>query len=250
MTVFIPNNTIVNQGLLYVTGLQLAITGNRAMTMQAGQARNTTNINDIVLSSVATLDAATVGANGLDTGTLAANTFYAVHVIGSSTFAASTAIMISLSATAPYLPLNYDMFLRVGYIRTDATPNILAGYWEGNSSERTFWYDTQIETLTAGTSATFAAVDLSLEVPYGHTTVMLDASFDANAAGDTFALRPTGSSSSDGMTILGASSGTAAPQQATTFAGVSSGDASIDYKVAASGSLVLSVVGYVDHLLG
>lgn len=65
---------------------------------------------------------ASSGANGLDTGTIAASTCYYVFVIwnsGSNT----TAGLVSLSATAPTLPAGYDYFARVGAIITDGTAN-------------------------------------------------------------------------------------------------------------------------------
>lgn len=250
MTVpFIPNNTIVNNGLLYVTGLDLAVTGNTSMTMQAGQARNNTNINDIVLSSAVTLDATIVGANGLDAGTLAVSTFYAIHVIGSSTFAAPSAMLLSLSATNPYLPLNYDMFLRVGFVKTDSSANILAQWWDGHSADRQVWYDAPIEQFSGGTSTTFSATSLVGEVPLNPTTIIIQGVFTPNAAGDFVSFRPTGSSSTNGITPYTAESTTAATFQCMARVGQSAGTPYLDYLVSA-GSLALYIAGYVDHLLG
>lgn len=67
-----------------------------------------------------TINSATVGANGLDTGTLAASTFYYVFVINNGT---TTAGLLSLSATAPTLPSGYTYFARVGAIYTDSSAN-------------------------------------------------------------------------------------------------------------------------------
>lgn len=66
------------------------------------------------------IDGATVGANGLDTGALAASTWYSVWVISNGTTAAG---LLSLSETAPTLPSGYTHKARVGWIRTDATAN-------------------------------------------------------------------------------------------------------------------------------
>ena len=67
-----------------------------------------------------TVNSASVGANGLDSGTLAANTWYALWVIWNGTAAAG---LLSLSATAPTLPAGYTHKARVGWIRTDGTVN-------------------------------------------------------------------------------------------------------------------------------
>lgn len=59
------------------------------------------------------------GANGLDTGTLAASTWYYVWVIRNPT-TATTAGLFSLSSTAPALPSGYTFAARVGAVRSQA----------------------------------------------------------------------------------------------------------------------------------
>ncbi len=252
MTAPIPNFPIYNfnKGIQYVFGLELTRTSNTVITMAAGQARSQYNVNDIILPSAVTVNSAINGAGGLDNGTIAVSTLYAIHVIGSSTFAAPVSTLLSTSAVDPLLPLNYDMFCRVGWIYTDGSSNFVLGSWQGHGSERTFWYDTGVAELSGGTSTAFAAVDVATSVPVTATTAILTTTFDANVAGDTFALRPTGSSSTNGIVILSAASATANEvKQCIAPVGVSTGVPSIDYKVAASGSLEILVAGYIDHLL-
>ncbi len=62
------------------------------------------------------------GSNGLDTGSVAANTLYSLFVIGQPD-AASTRLA-SLSPTAPLLPGPATIFRRVGWILTDASGDI------------------------------------------------------------------------------------------------------------------------------
>lgn len=195
-----------NAGLKYINGLGIS-TGatNLLVNMAAGAARDSTNQDDIVLPSAVVINSAANGANGLDTGTLAASTFYYVYVIGSSLSAnpetnvetqvstiggttlngivltetvvatpASTvannpqpAGLLSLSATAPTLPTGYDMFRRVGAVLTDGASHILA-FWQSISdsqSARTMYYDVGVQVLNAGASAAYAAVDLHTAVP-------------------------------------------------------------------------------------
>ncbi len=78
-----------------------------------GSARLLTNVN-------LTLNTSATGANGLDTGALAASTWYSVWVIHNGTTAA---VLMSLSATAPTMPSGYTHKARVGWIRTDGTAN-------------------------------------------------------------------------------------------------------------------------------
>lgn len=252
MTAPTPNLPIYNfnKGILYAFGLELTRTSATVLTMAAGQARSQYDVNDIILDAATTITTTVQGAGGLDNGTIAASTLYAVHVIGSSTSAAPTAAMLSTSATDPLLPLNYDMFCRIGWVYTDGSSQYVIGRWEGHGSERIYWYDTGVSELSAGTSTTFAAIDVASSVPVSATSAIVSYSFNANSAGDTFALRPTGSSSTNGVVIVSASSGTADQiGQALAPVGVSTGTPSIDYKVAASGALTLLVAGYIDHLL-
>jgi hypothetical protein len=68
------------------------------------------------------INSAGSGANGLDTGTLSAVTWYSVWVIyNPTTF--TTAGLLSLSATSPTLPSGYTMKARVGWVHTDGTVN-------------------------------------------------------------------------------------------------------------------------------
>ena len=92
----------------------VAITANEILLRAASGAAH-------VMSSVSlTINTASTGANGLDTGTLSISTWYAVWVIWNGT---TTAGLISLSATAPTLPSGYTHKARVGWIRTDSTVN-------------------------------------------------------------------------------------------------------------------------------
>jgi len=61
------------------------------------------------------------GVNGLDTGIIAASTWYSTWVIRKPD--GTIAGLLSLSATAPTLPTGYTYKARVGWARTDATGN-------------------------------------------------------------------------------------------------------------------------------
>ena len=66
------------------------------------------------------INAASSGANGLDSGSLSSSTWYAVWVIWNGSTVSG---LLSLSATAPTLPSGYTHKARVGWMRTDATAN-------------------------------------------------------------------------------------------------------------------------------
>jgi hypothetical protein len=81
---------------------------------------NGTNLYQTVRAVALTIAGTSVGANGLDTGAIAASTWYSLWVIWNGTTIAG---LMSLSATAPTLPSGYTHKARVGWIRTDGTAN-------------------------------------------------------------------------------------------------------------------------------
>lgn len=79
--------------------------------------KNSSNIYLTLRNLSLTWNAAGVGvANGIDTASITANTWYCVHVIHNPT-TSTTALLISLSPTAPTLPSGYTYFARVGAIK-------------------------------------------------------------------------------------------------------------------------------------
>lgn len=62
-----------------------------------------------------TINAATTGANGLDTGALANNTWYHIWLISNGL---TTAALLSLSATSPTMPADYVYKYRIGAQKT------------------------------------------------------------------------------------------------------------------------------------
>lgn len=107
------------------TNLKLSATGTNAsvsITADAIIVRYAASGKYKTLLNVSeTLNTAGSGANGLDTGMLAASTWYYVHVIAKED--GTTDSLLSLSATAPTLPATYLYSARVGAIRTDGTAN-------------------------------------------------------------------------------------------------------------------------------
>ncbi len=71
------------------------------------------------------IDCTTVGANGLDAGSLAAATWYHAFAICKAGGAAP-ALLASTSLASPTLPSGYTLKRRIGSFRTDASSHILA----------------------------------------------------------------------------------------------------------------------------
>lgn len=177
------NYPIVNEGLKYVNGLKLSYLSATTFTVAQGQCRDSTNVNDIVLSSDVTINAATNGVGGLDQGTFAANSIYAVFVIGDSSKNNPVSALISTSATDPILPFGYDMVRRIGWIATNGDTHIWPFFQTGSGSTRRMSYDAVIGVVTAGNATTLTDVDCSAVVPSSALAVVLNTAFTPATAG-------------------------------------------------------------------
>lgn len=98
------------------TGLSALVT----VTADELMVETTTNLYSTLRAISVTPSLAVSGVNGLDTGTSAISTWYAIWIISNGT---TTAGLLSLSATAPTMPAGYTYKARVGWVRSDATAN-------------------------------------------------------------------------------------------------------------------------------
>lgn len=123
---------LVRKSQMEASAAKLALGGFRALLISASGANASIAISSdavmllngsggaLLVAPSVTINSAGAGANGLDTGSLAASTWYSVWVISNGT---ATAGLISLSATAPTMPGGYGYKARVGWIRTDSSGN-------------------------------------------------------------------------------------------------------------------------------
>lgn len=128
------------------------------------------------------------GANCIDTGSLAASTWYYIWVIFSPSTAAEAGLL-SLSSTAPTLPSGYTLYRRVGFCRTTADTEIRD--FHTNAYGR-HYYDTYYQILTNGTQTSFTAVDCSTLVPPTSTLFIGFMSTNDNDPTTAIKLRATG----------------------------------------------------------
>jgi hypothetical protein len=92
-----------------------------------------TSNNAILISSVnLTVACAGTGANGLDAGSLANNTWYNLFIISNGT---TTAGLASTSATTPTMPSGYTYKYRVGAIRTGGSATFTRVRQVGNRAQ-------------------------------------------------------------------------------------------------------------------
>jgi len=191
----------------YISGLGLSnnsTDSNKDIDIAAGECRDSTNAADLVLAAALTkqLDAAwAVGTSqgGLDTGTVAANTWYHVWLIKRSDTGVVDALFSS-SASSPTMPTDYDYKRRVrGSILTDGSANIIAFKQRG---DQFLWATAALDINTS--SANSGSVLLSISVPSG---IKVDAQIRARSQHNT---------SSHGFLL-------SSPDQADVAAGTSTG---------------------------
>lgn len=155
-------NVIVSQMRDYYSGLRIAnsvSTPNTQIDVAAGLANSDTN--DLLISLAAgTINCATVGANGLDAGALAASTWY--HAFAIAKADGTAARLASLSPTAPTLPSGYTKKRRLGAFKTNASSQIIAFRQTGNR----FMWTAPAGSYSISNPGT-AAVLVPLEVPTG-----------------------------------------------------------------------------------
>lgn len=182
----------------YANGLRITNDGttpDEIIDIATGSIMDSTGVYQIISDSVLSPSIVQSGLNGLDTGSVAANTVYAVHLVADPVTQQAVGAMYSLSSTAPLLPFGYSVFALIGYVVTDATSDILLGYWTaGNTGHRTFMYDAPIATpITAGSATTDTAVVLTGLVPaIDNTPVWVKFAMTPAAASRTLTLKTFG----------------------------------------------------------
>jgi hypothetical protein len=156
------------------------------ITIAAGEARDEAGTADMVLASAITkrLDAAwAVGTDqgGLNTGSVAASTWYEVILI-KRTDTGVVDVMFSTTANRTTLPANYTKYRRIGWIRTDAGA---AGIKQFVQVDDHFTWVTQVNDVAASKTATATAVTLTAppnSIARFRATADMSTSVNANSA--------------------------------------------------------------------
>lgn len=241
----------------YINGFGIsndATTPNTILDIAPGSCLDSTGTFQLNSNVTLKINAAVNGLNGLDTGTFAAATLYAVYLVWDPVHNKAAGAMISLNQSTPLLPFGYGTFLLIGYAATISNAaHFLPGYWTaGNASVRTFTYDAfQATAITAGASTTYANANLIAFVPnVNNTPVSIYTNFSANGAGDTLSLQ-AGNATGAQVIITGSVVGGTAHTttlstvlaQPVVISTVSS--PVINYKVSSgSDAVAISVAGY------
>lgn len=273
----VQNDAVYSLPHLYLERLQIysaAPTGATSIVVAPGAARDINNALDMVVGlanyagnvlpapqavgyQAGLLVSSLVnGANGLDTGSIAASTQYAVYLIGDSRLLNPTAAMLSLTSNypGPIMPKGYDSYRLIGFWATDASKHfVYSNVKPQNFAGAIAYFNVPaISVLSSGNATTFTAMDLTTNSALPTTTlqnivVTLLVVFTPSAVGDVVQFRPTGSSATANLaTITGVAAGVAQTQYIQVIAGVGSSKPEIDYLVSVSGdSVSVSVAEWV-----
>jgi hypothetical protein len=158
-------DAVVTRG--HIFGVELSYTTTTTYTVSAGEAaseQSTTPTKLALASAMAkSLSAWAVGAgNGsLDTGSVANNTWYHVHLIRRDSDGLVD-VLLSLSATAPTMPSGWTARRRLGSIRTNGSAQITQFFQYGDE----FIWNTAVTDVSVQNPGT-SAVLRTLTVPTG-----------------------------------------------------------------------------------
>ena len=163
----------------FIDGFQLTWLSNTTISVGPGLASDDQQTTWISSSATITLDFGTNGANGLDAGALANNTFYHVFMIISPL--GNYAAFASTSLT-PTLPSGYKFKRRVGSVRTDGAAHILSFLHTRDE----FLYAVPIQDAAA--FAVGATATHTLSLPTGIRVTALFTILFQNSAGAAFGI--------------------------------------------------------------
>lgn len=229
-----PQTPIVNAGLKYVNGFDFPGVSDTTLLLAPGAARDSNNINDIILQPQVDIngdlvnggnlliDGNVVGANGVDLAPIATDSFYAIYIIGDSTSYKPTAALLSLQYIQPYLPLGYDMYRRIGWVATHTVSavTVFRRFWQfGEGETRTYYYDDPAPlATTVGSAVAFVPVPIrtavasALLAPVEESQVLLGVTYTPGAANSFIRFSLLGSPGVEGQIIWGSGSAVASIQ--------------------------------------
>lgn len=268
----IQNSPVYSLPFLYISGLDLSVASTKIIAIAPGQARDSNDVIDMPVSfsdlqgqvvpavqylnyqQPLLVNAESSGANGLDQGSLAASTQYAIYLIGDSRGYKPVAGIMSLSSNAyPLMPSGYDSYRLLGFASTNSSSNFVfsTNPVQMMKNASSYYLSGASAALSGGTSTSFAEVDLNSYVPLAslpNVIVQLLVTYIPASAGSYVQFRPADSSATSGLvTISAQSAGVAQTQYVQVIAGPNgSSHTALDYKVSSSSdSLSFSVVGYM-----
>jgi len=241
----------------YMRGAKLAWVSGTSITSgtaaEVSAVRDGLDTVDIRWTGTLTASTAIVGVGGLDVGSVAANTWYAVHAIAKNA-GADSALLLSTSATAPTLPASYTKFRRIGWVRTKADSNIRRFGMSFSGTDRLYgWVEerTELQVLFGGTATTYTDVDVSSLTAPGSALAQIVVLMDTVSATDVVELRPDGSIISAPIQFFQLGQATTGIIGFTGYSTIGPAAGIIEYritKIAGTPTVDIFVLGFQDSI--
>jgi len=151
----------------HLAGLTLSTAGgSSAFAVAAGVATDSGAADSITLAAplgkTTAAWAAGAGNGALDTGTIAPNAWYHVHLIKRPD-TGEAEVLISTSATAPALPSGYTLFRRIGAMKTNGAGQWLKFIQAGDE----FLWDAPVLDVSGSSNQSTTPIARTLSVPPG-----------------------------------------------------------------------------------
>lgn len=247
------NGSIPSQGLL--SGLGLSNDGtspNTVIDIAAGTAQSDDNTATMILGSAYTKTtgawAVGSGSGGLDTGAVAASTWYHAYLI-KRVDTGVVDVLLSTSPSSPTMPTNYTKKRRIGSFLTNGSSNIIAFTQNGDE----FLWLAPVSEIAAATPPDTSAHSLTVTIPTG-TGVRVNGLFHIEGSLSTASvtrmrlssldINDVAPSVTDSTMTFGQVSGTAT----STLANVRALAGQIRYRFSATTNVTwwLTTLGWID----
>lgn len=238
----------------YIQGYTLSTAGSSStFSISDGQAADSTNTELIYLGGSLTKTTASwsagSAAGGLDTGTIAASTWYHVYIIRRPDTGVCDAL-ISLSASSPTLPTNYTQYRRIGSILTNGSSQWTKFFQKDDF----FYWDVPVNNINATNPGT-AAVTATLTVPTGvQVSALIPVRFQNGTSASAvlflsdLSMTDTAPNSGAAFTVIGGAASGTSPSAAECIV-VTNTSGQIRYRLSASGAsdtVIIATKGWYD----
>jgi len=238
--------------------LVITVTSSTALTVAADLVAMTNASGATIAKALsATLGTGSAGLNGLDTGSVAASTWYAVFAVSNGT---TTGAVLSTSGSAPNASITatYPYYSRIGWVRTNGSSNLIGTIQKGRSAQYVVGGANVgnlpiIASGTAGSTSTPTWVSVSLTGVVPTTAAKLDFAVSYNgASSQVFIIAPNNSygayvSTSNPPPISFGNASTTYGIQATMSASLELESSAI-FWANSSANTIIAVKGWEDNL--
>jgi len=234
-----------------LVGCQVEYVSPSSVKINPRKHRDITHVAIIHITTAQTVSISSNGANGLDTGSEATNSWYYLWAIGNSTTGA-VAGLLSLSNSSPTMPSGFDKkHLLPIVVRNNGASDIIPFYlgaWGHFATE--VLYDVAFseaavagatQILNGGTQTSFTSVGASAYIPPVSSCGIFNAGINGNGAGAW--VRPADITSHTGLFLSSGTSALGISDYGKRFAMRVDSSQQIQYKRSGS-TLTLDVAGF------